>query len=114
MKLRLRCLITCWVLFWTTLLANGADAPRIKVGLIRADPHGIYYAAIMDDIDPLLLQKPPTTQKRPSYSWMRGTYHKLFYSQTNPTQRIAPFVGGFDIVKVWDESEDAAQTFARV
>lgn len=114
MKLHPGSLIACCVLVGTALLGDDTAASRIKVGLIRADSHGIYYAALMDDIDPLLLLKPPTTQTRPPYSWMRGRYHRLFYSQSNPTQRTAPFVGGCDIVKVWDESEDAARTFAQV
>ena len=36
-----------------------ADAKPIRVGLIRCDTHGMYYAALMVEHYPLLLMRPP-------------------------------------------------------
>ncbi|MDD8014495.1 MAG: Gfo/Idh/MocA family oxidoreductase [Acidobacteriota bacterium] len=91
--------------------ADGEDK-KIRVGLVRADSHGVYFAALMDEMDPRLFNA-PTAEKSP-YSWMTGSYHPFFFESFDITKMTAPFVGGFDIVKVWDEHPEAARLFSKV
>jgi len=87
---------------------------KIRVGLIRADSHGVYFSALMDEMDGRLFNAPPTDLEKPPYSWMTGSYHPFFFNTMDITKMTAPFVGGFDIVKVWDEYPEAARLFSKV
>lgn len=69
------------------------EAKTIRVGLIRADSHGVYFAALMDEMNPRLFNA-PTADKSP-YSWMTGSYHPFFFETFDITKMTAPFVGGF-------------------
>ena len=91
------------------------SAKPIRVGLIRCDSHGMWFGPQMQKHDPLLLQLPvPMDQKAP-YTWMHGGTHYYFYTYyANPTRMTAPFVDGFEIVKVWDEDRHAAEVAASV
>lgn len=87
----------------------------IRVGLIGCDTHGMWFGAQMQKHDPLLFRMPiPMDQKGP-YSWMHGGNHYYFYTYYgNPTKMTAPFVEGFEIVKVWDKNRIAAVAASRI
>jgi len=98
-------------------LESGPSVPEgqhIRAGLIRADSHGAYFAALMAEIDPHLFNAPATDMEKPPYSWMTGSYHPYFFESADITKMTAPFVGGFEIVKVWDEHPEAARAFSRL
>ena len=87
----------------------------IKVGIIRCDTHGMYYAALMADHDPLKLQFPVDIDDDPPYSWQNGAVHYYFYGFcADPRQMTVEKVGGFQIVNIWDVHRDAAESFAAV
>jgi len=60
--------------------------------------------------DPLTFQRPTDPRKPHNYSWQAGGCHKFFYSYyADPTRMTVPFVGGFEIAKVWDVHRAAAE-----
>lgn len=90
---------------------------NIRVGLIRCDTHGAYYAPLMTGHDPVLLDQPvPMSEPdRIHYSWMAGGSHFYFYTAyANPLEMTIPQVEGFELVKVWDETRGAAELLAEV
>jgi predicted dehydrogenase len=85
---------------------------KIRVGLIRCDTHGLWYGPLMAEHDPLVLQRPKPDVGDPThpYSWQSGGVHMFFYARYGyPTTMSVPFVGGFEITKLWDEHRDAAE-----
>ena len=57
----------------------------IKVGIIRCDTHGAYFAPLMASHDPLKLQRPVDPDSELHHSWMGGGAHFYFYgSYSNP------------------------------
>ena len=87
----------------------------IRVGLIRCDTHGAYYAALMAAHDPLLLQRPVPFEQPARYSWMHGGAHFYFYTQySDPRQLSVDAVDGFALTRVWDQHRDAAACLARI
>ena len=87
----------------------------IRVGLIRCDTHGAYYAALMAKHDPLKLQRPIDVDADPPYSWQNGVVHYYFYGFcADPRQRTVEAVDGFEVVKLWDEDRAAAEDLSRV
>ena len=88
---------------------------KIRVGLIRCDTHGAYYAALMDTHDPRLLRDPVSLGGEASYSWQTGGAYFYFYTHyADPNRIMVDTVDGFEIVKVWDDHRDAAEMFAQV
>ena len=78
----------------------------IRVGLIRCDLHGNYYAALMSDHDPEAL--------RSNHRFGAGAYF-YFYGQYNaPQEMTVPQVEGLDIVKVWDADRAKAENTAKI
>ena len=71
-----------------------------KLGLIRADTHGYYYGIMLDDCDPLLLQK------------HNHVCHHYASSIYRPEVITFPRVEGFEIVKVYDENSEKAKAFS--
>ncbi len=88
----------------------------IRVGLIRCDTHGMYFGALMDKHDPLLLLHPPRISGvKDVYSWQGGGIHNYFYtSYYDQTKMTVPSVDGFEIVKVWDRHPSAAKVLSKV
>lgn len=85
-------------------------AKKIRTGLIRCDTHGMWYGPLMADHDPLLFQRPPGEREKITYSWQTGGIHMFFYANYgSPKQMTVPFVGGFEIVKLWDVDRHAAE-----
>ena len=83
---------------------------KLRMGLIRCDTHGVWFAAMMAEHDPLRLQRPTTYTPDQAYSWQGGGVHRFFYTNYgDPTLRTAPYVGGFDLVKLWDVDRAAAE-----
>lgn len=83
---------------------------KIRTGLIRCDTHGMWYGPLMADHDPMVLQRPSEGTEENSYSWQSGGIHMFFYGNYgNPRQMSVPFVGGFEIVKLWDIDRRAAE-----
>ena len=77
----------------------------IRVGMIGGDLHALYYGAQMFDHDPLHLR-----------SLGRG-YAAAFYHYTHyndPRTMTVPFVGGFELAKVWAAERDDAEVMASV
>jgi len=89
---------------------------KIRVGLIRCDMHGAYFASLMAEHDPLLLRNPmPLGEQTAHYTWQTGGAHFYFYTHyADPKRIMVDTVDGFEIVKVWDEHRDAAEMFAQV
>ncbi|MBM4079811.1 MAG: hypothetical protein FJ278_08940, partial [Planctomycetes bacterium] len=88
---------------------------NIRVGLIRCDTHGAYYAALMDKHDPLRLRFPVPIHQPIPYAWLRGGIHLYFYTQyRDPTAITVETVDGFEIVKLWDAHRDAAEALRYV
>lgn len=87
----------------------------IRVGLIRCDTHGMWFGPQMQKHDPLLFSMPVPPDQPAKHSWMRGGNHYYFYTYyANRTHMTAPFVEGFEIVKVWDEDRDVAEVAAKI
>jgi len=78
----------------------------IRVGMIGCDLHMLYYGALMQEHDPLVLRDTGRGQ---------SAFFYMYLHYASPTTMTAPFVGGFDIAKVWDAdrtlAEDAATIF---
>jgi len=89
---------------------------KIRVGIIRCDGHALWYGALMAEHDPLCLQRPVEYRRgEMSHSWQGGGVHRFFYgSYGDPTEMTVPFVGGFEIVKVWDPEPHVAEQTKRV
>ena len=87
----------------------------IRVGLIRCDTHGLWYGPLMAEHDPLVFQRPRLPVEPGHYSWMTGGLHQFFYTNYDDILNMSvPFVGGFEIAKVWDEHREAAEMAAAV
>ena len=87
----------------------------IRVGLIRCDTHGAYYAALCARHDPLRLQQPLAPDRPGRYSWQHGGAHFYFYTHyADPRQMSVDFVEGFRLARVWDEDRAAAECLAAV
>ncbi len=77
--------------------------PEIRVGMIGANLHALYYGVQMFKYDPLMLRD------------RGGGYNALCYHYTHcadPTVMTSPFVGGFTLASVWDADSAAATTMA--
>ena len=87
----------------------------IRVGLIRCDTHGAYYAALCARHDPLRLQQPLPPDRPGHYSWQHGGAHFYFYTHyADPRQMSVDFVEGFRLARVWDEDCAVAECLAAV
>jgi len=90
----------------------------IRVGLIRCDTHGAYYAPLMSEHDPTLFDQPVPMNEpdRLLDSWMAGGNHFYFYTAySNPTRMTVDFVGGFELAKLYDDRNRArAEVLAKV
>lgn len=75
----------------------------IRVGIIRCDLHGFYYAVLMDEHDPLLLRE----RKNSAFFYMYTQYN-------DPKKLTAPPVNGFEITKVWDENKENAKDMSDI
>jgi predicted dehydrogenase len=96
---------------------SGQESQKpIRVGVIRCDYHGMYYAPLMAEHDPARLRDPMRFAPGPfRYSWQRGASHFAFYRDyANPSKMTIPMVEGFEVVKLWDEYRDAAEMAAGV
>lgn len=93
-----------------------SNQPKIKVGIIRCDMHGMYYGPLMGRHDPFKLRDPlEGTDFTQRYSWQGGGAHFCFYKYySRPEKMTVPHVEGFEVAKVWDEYPDAAKTAANV
>lgn len=90
-------------------------ASPIRVGIIRCDTHGAYYAPLMAPHDALKLQRPCDLDGSPPYSWMTGGAHFYFYQYyADPRQISVETVDGFEVINVWDEHRAAAETLSDV
>lgn len=87
----------------------------IRVGLIRADTHGMYYGALMDKHNAEMLFDPMKGKGKAFYSWQTGGAHFYFYTYyANRYRMTVPQVKGFKIVKVWDKHVAAAEMCSKV
>jgi len=95
------------------------DKQKIRVGIIRCDLHGIYYANVMQAHDPFVLRDP---------KYGMGSYY-YFYSQYNDPERMTlsssagtaagyvtpiPMVEGFEVTRVWDADRQLAQNMTKI
>jgi predicted dehydrogenase len=79
---------------------------KIRVGLIRCDTHGAYYAALMDEHDPLKLRNPVQMGEPIRHSWQRGGAHFYFYTHyADPTRIMVETVDGFELKKIYDDQD---------
>jgi len=90
-------------------------AGKIRTGLIRCDTHGLWFGPIMAEHDAKLFQRPQDPSKPVTYTWQAGGCHQFFYTRySDPLHMTAPFVGGFEITKLWDAHREAAEQAAAV
>lgn len=91
-------------------------ATKIRVGMIRCDLHAVYYAALMDKHDPLLLRGPTYGKSGEIRAgWQKGSghfYHYLYYADS--TVMTAPRVSGFTIARLWDPDREVAEVMSEV
>ena len=88
---------------------------NIRVGLIRCDTHGAYYAGLMNQFDLELLKNPLQCGGTEKMSWERGAIHSYFFKNVyNLNQMTVTSVPGFTITKVWDPEYKDAVCFSRV
>jgi predicted dehydrogenase len=76
---------------------------KIKVGMIRCDLHGVYYANIMQKHDPLVLRE----LYHQGYYYFYGNYH-------DPHKMDFPLVPGFEITRVWDKDTRLAEKMRQI
>jgi len=87
----------------------------IRVGMLRCDTHAMWYAPLMAQHDPKALQNPTDPAEDFRYSWQSGGIHMFFYTRYgHPLEMTAPYVGGFQIAKVWDEDRRSAEMMAKI
>lgn len=107
-----------WALCWLSLFspASAKDSSPIRVGIIRCDTHGMYFGPLMSKHNPWRLRDPLQFTPGPQrYTWQGGGSHYFFYDHYYQQDKMtAPFVEGFEVVKVWDEFPDAAECAANV
>jgi predicted dehydrogenase len=83
--------------------------------MIRCDTHAAWFGVMMARHDPLKFRTPVPFRENLKYTWMAGGVHYFHYSHySDPTRMTCPFVGGFEIVRVWDEDREAADAFANL
>jgi predicted dehydrogenase len=80
---------------------------KIRVGLIRCDLHGMYYAALMSRHNPIALRDDKISRGHAAYYYFYTNYD-------NPTMMTVPHVSGFKIAKVWDENPQRAQAINEI
>jgi len=80
---------------------------KIRVGMIRCDLHGMYYAALMAGHDPIALRDDRCGRGHAAYFYFYTYYN-------NPTRIMVPTVGGFQIARVWDQNPDLARNMQRI
>lgn len=91
------------------------NTKKIRVGIIRCNTHGMYYGALIDRHDPLVLRGPLIGKGGEKYGWQNGGVHFYFYTYYNDPKKITvPTVDGFQIVKIWDEDREIAEIFSKV
>ena len=118
---QLKLLLVVLVLLPFTLLAQTDSAKEtqskkpIRVGIIGCDTHGMWFGPQMQKHDPLLFSLPLPMDQPGNYSWQHGGNHYYFYTYYgNPTHMTAPFVEGFEVVKVWDKHRSAAELASKI
>lgn len=88
---------------------------KIRVGILRCDTHAAWYAILMAAHDPLRLRQPLDDLNAGEESWQSGGVHYFHYSHySDPKRLMAPFVGGFEISRVWDARPGVAENFASI
>ena len=87
---------------------------KIRVGLIRCDMHGIYYATLFAKHDPERLRSKTLFEKgRRFYSWQTGGAHFYHYTHyADPHKMTAPHVSGMELVKLWEANEGVGEIAA--
>ena len=94
---------------------GGARSDKIRVGLIRCDTHGMYYAPLFAEHDPLRFREPAPQGAATRHTWQSGGNWYYFYTHYADPKRITvETVDGFELVKVWDEDRSAAEMAASV
>ena len=105
-------------LSWLSLFGSTSakDVSPIRVGIIRCDTHGMYFGPLLSKHNPWKLRDPLQFTPGPQrYTWQGGASHYAFYDHYYQQDKMtAPFVEGFQVVKVWDEFPDAAECAANV
>src|SRR5690606_1356410 len=96
-------------------MSSDFNEKPIRVGMLRSDSHAMWYGPLMAQHDPKALQNPTDPTEEFRYSWQSGGFHNYFYSRYGrPLEMTAPYVGGFQIAKVWDEDRRSAEMMAKI
>lgn len=75
----------------------------------------MYFGPQMQEHDPILFSLPVPIDQPAPYTWMHGGIHYYLYTYySDPTRMTAPFVDGFEIVKLWDQDRTAAEVAAKI
>jgi len=78
---------------------------KIRVGMIGCDLHGLYYGALMEEHDPLVMR---------SLGRGQAAFFYFYLHYNDPTLMTAPRVPGLTIAKVWDPDPEAAEIASRI
>lgn len=78
---------------------------KIRVGMIGADLHGLYYGALMEKHDPLVMRALGRGQ---------AAFFYFYLHYNDPRVMTAPFVEGFTITRVWDADRANAEVASRI
>lgn len=75
----------------------------IRVGIIRCDLHAFYYGALMFKHDPLKLREKS-----------QSAFFYFYLQYNDPRAMTVPFIGGFELARVWDADYTQAQAMVEV
>jgi len=78
---------------------------KIRVGIIHCDAHGMYYAALMDEHDPILLREPELG---------RGVHFYFYTIYNDPKKMTVPKIEGYQVMKLWAADRKRAENLSRV
>lgn len=78
---------------------------KIRLGMIGCDLHGLYYGALMEPHDPLVMRTLGRGQ---------AAFFYLYTFYNDPQVMTVPQVRGFTIAKVWDPDRQAAEIASQI
>ncbi len=86
--------------------AREADKP-LRIGLINCDLHGMYYAALFEDYDPLALRDDTVGRGHAAYFYFHTYYN-------DPRRMTVPKATGLVLAAVWDRNPALAENMGRI
>jgi len=79
----------------------------VRVGMINADLHAMYYAALFEAYNPLVLRDDPIGRGH-------AAYHYFFTHYNDPLKMTVRKAAGLRLVKIWDRNPALAENMSRI